>query len=120
LNTLKLLGLLGPMALLSSCGTPEFQAAQSSCTSTWLTQIPPRYEQEMYNQTQTRQVPTGQTTCTGYGYTVTCNQVMRTEYYTIPAIRTVDRNLPLRNVRIQACTQNICMQQYGNTECKAA
>lgn len=84
-----------------------------------MAQIPARFEQEMYNQTQTRQVPTGQTTCTGFGNTVSCQQVMRTEYYTIPAVRTVDRNAPMRNSLIKNCAQTLCSQQYGNLECKA-
>ena len=118
MKSLKVLVFLASVALLSSCTTPEFQAAESSCTSTWLTQLPPRYEQEMYNQSHSREVPTGQTICSGDGYVVTCDAVMRTEYYTIPAVRTVDRSLSLRNGRIQACAAEMCMQQYGNTACE--
>ncbi|PTR13418.1 hypothetical protein [Cereibacter azotoformans] len=104
--------------LLGSCGTPEFRAEKDSCTADWMTRIPPRHEQEMYNQVQSRQVPTGTTTCTGVGYTVTCHQVMRTEYYTVPAVRTVDRNEPLRDLQIRQCTQQACIAKYGNAECE--
>lgn len=83
-----------------------------------MSEIPPIFQQEMYNQTHTRQVPTGQTTCTGYGYSVSCQQTMRTEYYTLPAVRTVDINESRRNSKIQACAQTACFQQYGNAECK--
>jgi hypothetical protein len=103
---------------LVGCGTPEFQAERSTCTATWMANIPPRYEQEIYNQTQSRQVPTGQTTCVTTGNIVTCNQVMRTEYYTVPAVRTVDRNKPRRDVQIDACTRQACLARYGNAECK--
>lgn len=72
----------------------------------------------MYNMSQSRQVPSGMTSCTGYGYSMICNQTMRTEYYTIPAVRTVDRNKPQRDAQINACTQNLCMKKYGNAECK--
>ncbi|MWP39794.1 hypothetical protein [Cereibacter sphaeroides] len=104
--------------VLGSCGTPEFRAEKDNCSAEWMAKIPPRYEQEMYNQMQSRQVPTGTTTCTGFGYTVTCNQVMRTEYYTVPAVRTVDRNKSQRDPLIQQCTQHACIEKYGNTECK--
>jgi hypothetical protein len=111
-------GLWGIVFLAAGCGTPEFRAEKSICTSDWLAKIPPRFEQELYNQSQSRQVPTGQTTCTGSGNTVTCNQVMRTEYYTVPAVRTVDRNEQRRSVQITACTQRMCVEKFGNAECK--
>lgn len=115
----RFLFVLSAFALVS-CGTPEFQAEKSSCTATWMSKIPPRYEQEMYNKTETRQVPTGYTTCTGYGYSVNCIQSMRTEYYTVPAVRTVDRNSARRDAEINMCTQNACLQRYGNAECKVS
>ena len=117
--SIKYLAPASLLIVLSSCATPEYQAAESGCRAVFNSKIPPRFEQEMYNQSQTRQVPTGQTTCTGYGNMVSCQQVMRTEYYTIPAVRTVDRNAPMRNAQIQACTRSKCIQQYGNAECKA-
>ena len=103
---------------LGSCGTPEFRAEKDSCTTSWMAKIPPRYEQEMYNQTQSRQVPSGRTTCTGFGNTITCHQIMQTEYYTVPAVRTVDRNEPQRDPQIQQCTQQACIKKFGNAECK--
>lgn len=105
---------------LLSCGTPEFQAEKSSCAATWISKIPPQYEQEMYNAFQTRQVPTGYTSCTGYGYSINCIQTMRTEYYTVPAVRTVDRNSSRRDAEINMCTQNACTMRYGNAECKVS
>ena len=115
--------LLGAGLLLASCSTTEFREEKGICTATWMKKIPPRYEQEMYNQTHTRQVPTGQTSCitTGYGYSAytNCTQIMRTEYYTTPAVRTVDRNASRRDARISSCTQQKCNQKYGNAECKS-
>ena len=115
---LKTIGVLGSLMLLASCGTPEFRAERSICASTWLSKIPPRYEQELYSKTESRQVPTGKTTCTSVGNTTTCIQVMRTEYYTVPAVRTVDRNKPRRDAQINLCTRNVCLEKFGNAECK--
>lgn len=106
--------------VLASCGTPEFRAEQAVCTSEWMQKIPPRYEQELYNKSMSRQVPTGRTSCITHGYSTTCRQEMRTEYYTVPAIRTVDRNLSRRKVQIDVCTQQTCVEKFGNVECKAA
>jgi hypothetical protein len=105
---------------LVACSTPEFQAERSSCTATWMSNIPPRLEREIYNETRTRQVPTGQTTCVTTGNIVTCNQVMRTEFYTVPAVRTVDRNKPRRDAQIDDCTRRACLARFGNAECKPA
>jgi hypothetical protein len=66
--------------------------------------IAPRYEQEMYNRSMSRQVPTGRTNCItngfgNYAYT-TCNDIMKTEYYTVPSVRTVDRNQSRRDTKL--------------------
>jgi hypothetical protein len=111
--------LLIPLLILAGCGTPEFRAEQNLCKSTWLTKIPPRLERELYNRSETRQVPTGRTICKGSGNTLICDQVMRTEFYTVPAVRTVDRNAPRRDIQIAQCTMESCQAKFGNAECKA-
>lgn len=106
------------LAVIASCATPEYRSMENGCRSKFMAEIPPVFKQEMYNETHTREVPTGQTTCTGYGYTINCQQEMRTEYYTLPAVRTVDIYQSIRNSKIQICAQTACVQQYGNAECK--
>jgi hypothetical protein len=114
--------IMGVVLTLASCTTPEFREERGICEATWMKKIPPHYVQEMYNRTESRQVPTGETYCTthGYGYTLytTCEQVMKTEFYTVPAVRTVDRNERRRNSFINSCVQTKCIQKYGNFECK--
>lgn len=83
-----------------------------------MSKIPPVYEQEWYNETRSRSVPSGITTCNSFYGTVTCRESMRTEFYTVPSIRTVDRNAPRRDAQIQQCTQQACVRKYGNAECK--
>jgi len=104
--------------ILSGCSSVELRQERDMCKSTWMSKIPPIYEQEMYNKSQTRKVPTGYTTCTGYGNSVSCYETMRTEYYTVPAVRTVDINSDRRDAEIKYCTQNNCKQKFGNAECK--
>ena len=115
---MKIIAILGALLLLASCGTPEFRAEQSMCQATWAQKIPPRLERELYNQTRTRQVPTGRTVCQTVGTKTICDQIMRTQTYTVPAVRTVDRNKPRRDVQIRACTQSRCVQKFGNADCK--
>jgi hypothetical protein len=106
------------LLLLASCGTPEFRAERSLCTAEWSKKIEPRLERELYNRSVSRQVPTGRTVCKTSGETTVCDRVMRTEYFTVPAVRTVDRNKPRRDAQILQCTQNICLEKFGNAECK--
>jgi hypothetical protein len=112
----------GVALLLASCSTAEFRQEKGICTATLMKKIPPRFEQETYNKSMSRQVPTGRTNCrtTGFGYslTTTCNSLMRTEYYTVPAVRTVDRNKSRRNAQISSCTTQKCNRKYGNAKCK--
>ena len=117
-NIIKNCGVFTLSFMLVSCSTPEFRQEQNICTSTWMDKIPPRYEQESYTQTLSREVPTGETTCITTGFTTTCKQVMRTEYYSVPAVRTVDRNESRRVARINTCTQNKCLKKYGNATCE--
>lgn len=116
---MRVIGILVPFLVLASCGTPEFRAEQNVCQSTWLTKIPPRLERELYNRRESRQVPTGRTTCQTVGTVTNCVQGMRTEFYTVPSVRTVDRNRPRRDAQVRQCTQKTCFEKFGNVECKA-
>lgn len=116
---LRKIAVLSALILMSSCSTPEFREEKAICTTTWMSKLPPKYEQELYNEPRTREVPTGQTNCAKNGNSMTCIDVMRTEYYTVPVVRTVDRNKAERDARISVCTQNRCLETFGNAECKA-
>ena len=119
---LKKIALITAGLLITSCATTEFRQEKSICETTWTKKIPPRYERQTYNRSMSRQVPTGQTNCitSGYGnYAYTnCNQIMRTEYYTVPTVHTVDTNESRRDAKIAACTEKKCNQKYGNTKCE--
>ena len=120
---LRVITLLGVGLFLSSCSTTEFREQKGICTATWMKKIPPRYVKETYNKRMSREVPTGKIKCesdTIFGTTYTdCEQVTRREYYTVPAVRTVDRNASRRDAQISSCTQQKCNQKYGNAECKS-
>ena len=103
-NMLKKIAFVGSAIFLVSCSTTEFRQERGVCQSIWMKKIAPRYEQEMYNRSMSRQVPTGRTNCItngfgNYAYT-TCNDIMKTEYYTVPSVRTVDRNQSRRDTKL--------------------
>ena len=107
-------------SLLASCVTQEFVENKSQCEAIWLNKMPPKYRENIYNSIRTRQVPTGTTNCYQTLSGVTCNQVMRTEIYTVPAVQTIDVFKAGRDARIAACTQRKCIERYGNAECNAS
>ena len=115
---LKLFVVATMFLTLFGCGTKEFRMEKNICEASWLKKIPPKLEREMYNKIESRQVPTGHTSCYGYGNYASCNSTMRTEYYTVPAVRTVDRNESRRNAEINACTSKRCNKKYGNAKCE--
>ena len=121
-GSMRYLTLIAVCLILAGCSTPQFREEQNICKATWMKKIPPRLEQESYMMVQSRQVPSGRTTCTtnGYGnyaYT-TCNQIMNTEYYNVPSVRTVDRNKNRRDPKIASCTRQRCNKKYGNAKCE--
>ena len=55
---LRRISFLGVGVLLASCATNEFKEEKVICTAMWMKEIPPSYEQERYDETHSRQVPT--------------------------------------------------------------
>jgi len=109
---------LGLALVVAGCSTPEFKNERNICTSTWMSKIPPNFIQEQYNKRQSRQVSTGRTICRKVINSFVCDEQMTTEYYTVPAVRTVDTNEARRDAQISVCTQKRCVQKFGNSECK--
>lgn len=115
----KTILMLGLLPLLAACGTPEFQAEQSICTSDWLKKIPPKMENQLVQRYRYIQVPTGQTTCTTVGTTQNCVAKMRTETIPYTVVEAVDVNAGQRNIQIKACAERACTAKFGNPQCKA-
>lgn len=110
----------GLAVFVAGCGTPEFRAEQTACETRWNAQIPVKLERQLTTRTETRQVPTGRSTCTSVGGVISCTQEMRTEFYEVPTVVTVDTNAYTRNLAIRACTQVSCKKKYGNETCRAS
>ena len=119
---LKKAFVFGACLVVTSCTTKEFNQTEAVCTSIWMEKIPPVYEKEIYNKLYIREVPTGETICTttgeGYSSKTKCKQEMKKEEYTLPAVRTVDKNQRKRNRNIGACTREKCTEKYGNAKCE--
>ena len=106
------------LIFLTACATPQYREEEGVCVNIWLNKLPREYVREWYDKTMTREVPTGVSTCTRTATGFTCKQETKTEHYTVPAARRVDRNADLRDQRIRACTKNRCLRKYSNPLCK--
>jgi len=107
---------------LSACATPEFRAAQGECTPGAFTKYPVEEVQTLVTRSRPVQVPSGLTQCsTSYhgnqAYT-TCFPIMRTEFFPYQELAMVDKNKPVRDSLIKGCAQALCVQRYGNSDCK--
>ena len=105
--------------VLASCTSPQYKDTKNACLASWLKKLPPKLAQQSYMLRQSREVPTGRTDCYTTGNYTSCNQVMRTEYYSTPAVRTVDTNAAQRGVKIRSCTKTACIKKYGNSDCES-
>ncbi|WP_151717684.1 hypothetical protein [Gemmobacter serpentinus] len=107
------------IALLASCGTPEYRAERSLCAAEWTEKIPPRYGQRIVERVKYIRIPTGGTVCHGKGDKVQCFPQYRTEDIPYTTLETYDVNKAERDVQIRACAVKACSVKFGNAECKA-
>lgn len=110
------------MIVLSACATPEFRSAQGECTQGAFVKYPVEEVQTLVNRSRPIQVPSGQTHCTttysSNQANTLCTPIMRTEWVPYHETVLVDKNKSVRDSLINGCAQALCLQRYGNAECK--
>ncbi len=109
-------------ALLTSCATKAYRAVESECAlQAWAD-----YPQIKVQVVQTRQrvihVFTGMRNCfrrvEGNQVHTICNDITRPEYIPYQETVVIDQNEAVRNMAIASCSANLCVQRYGNAQCK--
>ncbi|MCR9175651.1 MAG: hypothetical protein NXI19_06585 [Alphaproteobacteria bacterium] len=113
----KLFG-LGGLLLLSGCATTEFYQARDACRAEWYARIPERIEQRLVNETRYEERFTGETVCTTNNDVTNCVQQTRRVPVTYPVVKNFDLNEPKRTPRINACVIDLCLNRFGNPDCK--
>jgi hypothetical protein len=108
--------------VLTACATPEYRAAQSQCAPSAFTQFPIQQVSTWVTLHRVIQVPTGQSHCTttqqGQVAHTVCNPVTRPEFIPYQQMVMTDANESARNAVIQSCANQLCLQRYGNPDCK--
>ena len=109
-------------ALLTGCATKAYRAVESECApQAWAD-----YPQSKVQVVQTRQrvihVFTGMRNCfrrvEGNQVHTICNNITRPEYIPYQETVVIDQNEAVRNMAIASCSANLCVQRYGNAQCK--
>ena len=47
-----------------------------------------------------------------------CNDITRPEYIPYQEIVVIDQNEAVRKMAVASCSVNLCVQRYGNAQCK--
>jgi hypothetical protein len=103
---------------LAGCVTSEFQAQSDICTALWMQKLPPLLEEQLYQIERSRRVNVNPSECIELNNIYICDVIERSENYTVNVVRTIDKNMSLRNENISACVQDMCLKIFGNTRCK--
>ncbi len=115
--------LLCSLLLLSGCATKEYLQAQDECSPNAYRQFPPNTIQRYVPRTTAVRVPTGGSKCESYNednrVKTKCEPEMRTEYRTYQSLEFVDINAEPRDAVMRNCTRQLCVERFGNPECKA-
>ena len=108
--------------LLTGCASKAYRAVESECApQAWVD-----YPESKVQVVQTRQrvihVSTGMRSCfstrDGAHISTICNDITRPEYIPYQETVVIDQNEAVRKMAIASCSANLCVQRYGNAQCK--
>lgn len=109
---------LSLFVLLTGCATQEYRRVEAECAPAALHDYPA----EMVHGTVTRQrmVPIfmGRSCSVSPGGGTICQDLVQQQWVPYQESVVMDRNEAIRNSAIQACAKNLCVQRYGNDQCK--
>ena len=115
--------LLCTLLLLSGCVTREYLRAQDECSPSAYRQFPPNTIQVFVPRTTVIAVPTGRSTCESRTednrLKTRCQPEMRNEYRAYQSLEFIDTNAEPRDAVMRSCTRQLCVQRFGNADCKA-
>ena len=115
--------LLCTLLLLSGCVTREYLRAQDECSPSAYRQFPPNTIQVFVPRTTAIRVLTGGSKCESRTednrVKTKCEPEWRTEYRTYQSLEFVDTNAEPRDAVMRSCTRQLCVQRFGNADCKA-
>lgn len=108
--------------LLAGCATQAYRAVESECSPQAWADYPENKVQVVQTRQRVVQVLTGMRQCfrrvEGNQVHTFCNDITRPEYIPYQEAVVVDQNEAVRKMAIASCSANLCLQRYGNAQCK--
>ena len=108
--------------LLTGCATKAYRAVESECAPQAWADYPENKVQVVQTRQRVIHVSTGMRSCfstrDGVHINTICNDITRPEYIPYQEMVVIDQNEAVRNMAIESCAANLCLQRYGNAKCK--
>jgi hypothetical protein len=108
--------------LLTGCATKAYRAVEHECAPVAWAEYPENKIQVVETRQRLINVSTGMRNCftskEGNQIRTFCQDVTRPELITYQEVAVVDQNESVRRMAIASCATNLCVQRYGNAQCK--
>ena len=108
--------------LLMGCATKAYRAVEQECAPAAWADYPENKVQVVQTRQRVIHVATGMRNCLtrqeGNHVRTICNDITRPEFINYQELVVVDQNETVRNMAIASCSANVCVQRYGNAQCK--
>ena len=119
---MKLWLLVLATALLTGCATKAYRAVEGECAPQAWADYPESKVQVVQTRQRVIHVSTGMRNCfsrrDGNQVHTICNDITRPEYIPYQETVVIDQNEAVRKMAIASCSANVCVQRYGNAQCK--
>ena len=119
---MKLWLLVLATALLTGCATKAYRAVEGECAPQAWADYPESKVQVVQTRQRVIHVSTGMRNCfsrrDGNQVHTICNDITRPEYIPYQEIVVIDQNEAVRKMAVASCSVNLCVQRYGNAQCK--
>ena len=119
---MKVWTLLMATLLLSGCATKAYRAVEGECAPQAWADYPESKVQVVQTRQRVIHVSTGMRSCfstrDGAHISTICNDITRPEYIPYQETVVIDQNEAVRKMAIASCSANLCVQRYGNAQCK--
>jgi hypothetical protein len=108
--------------LMTGCATKAYRAVEHECSPAAWADYPENKIQVVETRQRVVHVSTGLQNCytrkEGNQTHTHCQDITRPEFINYQQVVVVDQNEAVRRMAIESCTKNLCMQRYGNAQCK--
>jgi hypothetical protein len=119
---MKVWTLLMATLMLSGCATKAYRAVEGECAPQAWADYPESKVQVVQTRQRVIHVSTGMRSCfstrDGAHISTICNDITRPEYIPYQETVVIDQNEAVRKMAIASCSANLCVQRYGNAQCK--